>query len=365
MVDLVTSRIQSMADNRSASFHMFRRTCPPVAKRALRLLLVLMLSLSLICSSSACRHGTSSGQTVLRIGYVAPAGHPVNQAVAELCQEVTARTSRRIQFAVYSSGEPYDQMSLIHACVSGDLDAVLPLPSQLEMYSRKFAVAQLPYAFKSKDQAFRILNGPFKEWVDQDLQAYGLTYLAAFDWGYNHILNRLHTVRTPDDFRGMRIATTHNVYAQKVLANFGAKPIPVPLDAFGDESLEPWVDGYDKTLLEFQELHLVQVDSHITLTGHALNALPFLMNTRSMEQLAETDRRILSDAVMGFSARSRRLNDEATKDALEQLKKQGAEVISVDQSLFKASLINQMQMVDDYIGLSNIRDFKGMLDSIK
>lgn len=106
--------------------------------------------------------------------------------------------------------------------IMGVVDMTLGTQGSLDKYSKKFATVMLPFAFDSYDLAYEVLDGPFYDWVKDELLEQGLVYIGSWDYGFRCLTNSVREVNTPADVVGLKIRTPGEIQLQSCMEALGA-----------------------------------------------------------------------------------------------------------------------------------------------
>ena len=109
---------------------------------------------------------------------------------------------------------------------------------------------------------------------------------------------------------------------------FNAVPMPFPkvYQALADKQ----VDGQENPLPTILSSRFFEVQRHLTLSRHVYSAFVLLISKSTWESLTPSDREIVANSAADARTFQRAVNREVTSAALEQLKKLGMQVTSID-----------------------------------
>jgi TRAP-type C4-dicarboxylate transport system substrate-binding protein len=60
----------------------------------------------------------------------------------------------------------------------GAIDMSLPTQGALDKYVREFSVVMLPFVYDDYEHCWRVLDGPFSDWVAPKLESQNLVFLS-------------------------------------------------------------------------------------------------------------------------------------------------------------------------------------------
>jgi TRAP-type C4-dicarboxylate transport system substrate-binding protein len=84
----------------------------------------------------------------------------------------------------------------------GAIDMSLPSQGALDKYEKAFSVVMLPFVYKSYQHAWKVLDGPFMDWVAPKLENQGLVFLSNWEWGFRNVTNNKRPVNSSGRHEG-------------------------------------------------------------------------------------------------------------------------------------------------------------------
>ena len=94
----------------------------------------------------------------------------------------------------------------------GTIQIALPATSAIAGFDKRFQVLDLPFLFKSRESAFKALDGELGKKLDSYLAPLGFANLGYFENGFRHVTNSRKPVYTPADMKGLTL--TRNVFRE-------------------------------------------------------------------------------------------------------------------------------------------------------
>ncbi len=157
----------------------------------------------------------------LKLGHYAPETHPAHQAALMMAKGVEERTNGEVTIKIYPANILGDGNEVLEQQMNGVVDLSLPTQPMLDKYGKKgdkpFAVVMLPFVYKDTQHAWRVLDGPFAEWIAPKFDELELVHLANWEWGFRNLTNNKRPVNSPDDVKGLKIRTPGEIQLQKTM----------------------------------------------------------------------------------------------------------------------------------------------------
>ena len=209
-------------------------------KRLSVVVTALALMLSMTCAASA--------ETTMKLAHYAAVDHPGGVAAQQFADNVKERTNGEIVIEVYPNNELGAPDEMLEQNIMGVVDMTLGTQGSLDKYSKKFATVMLPFAFDSYDLAYEVLDGPFYDWVKDELLEQGLVYIGSWDYGFRCLTNSVREVNTPADVVGLKIRTPGEIQLQSCMEALGANVQSIAFNELYLSLKQGVVDGQENPL---------------------------------------------------------------------------------------------------------------------
>ena len=156
-------------------------------KRALIVLTIVLIASAGLWAGGA--QETETPETTIKFAHFTDVKHPGHLATLRFAEKVTERTNGAIKFEIYPNNELGNPPEVLEQNILGVIDMSTPTQGSLDKYSKKFAAVMCPFVFDGYEHAWRVLDGPFSEWVEPDLEEQGLVLLSTWEYGFRQITN--------------------------------------------------------------------------------------------------------------------------------------------------------------------------------
>ncbi len=270
----------------------------------------------------------AKGGLKVRMGMIAPEGHPVAVASARFARLVTQRTGGRIEVLTFPGGtlggetELYDlvQSGVLKMANVGISGAYGP---QME------APTALFYLFPHENAMWQFYGStPYKEALLK-VQDERNTVILSMNWwqGWRHVIaNR--PIRSVEDFKGLKLRypVVDNIKA-KFYAALGAKGEPIEFPAVYESLQRGIVDGFECPLYWIYGIKAHEVVKHLTLTYHItyLNS-PIINRTFWEQKLSPAEREVIRTAAWECGTYQNALQRQKRGEILAKMKESGVQV---------------------------------------
>lgn len=296
--------------------------------RKLRLLVVSSIMMTVLLLTIFTTIVAAQDVITIRMGMIAPEGHPVAKASSYFADLVERRTEGRIKIETFPGGTLGGETELADLVQSGVLKmANIGIGGA---YSPKLeAPTCLFYLFPDQDAMWDFYGSvPYKEELLR-VENERNTHFLSMNWWQNwrHLIaNR--AVEKVADFSGLRLRYSPvDPLKAKFYEALGAvgEPIEFP-DVY--ESLQRGVaDGFECPLDWIYSVKSHEVVKHLTLTSHItyLNS-PIVNKTFWEEDLSPAEREVIREAAWEAGAYQNDLQEKSSEELLDKLKEAGVHV---------------------------------------
>ena len=167
--------------------------------------------------------------------------------------------------------------------------------------------ADLPFLFASLEQARAAMDGGLGAYLSAKIEERipGYRMLGYLENGYRHISNRLRTVRTPADLKGMRIRMLPSAMHCRTFELLGAVPVPCDLKPGLEAMKSGAVDAQENPLANTVTYGAHKLHHYHTLSGHFYLSRGLYMNRAAFDSWPEALRAAMRAAVRAAIVRQR------------------------------------------------------------
>ncbi|KEA62216.1 TRAP-type C4-dicarboxylate transport system, periplasmic component [Marinobacterium lacunae] len=195
-------------------------------------------------------------------------------------------------------------------------------------------VFDLPYLFKNRDVAYKVMDGEFGQKILNGLlERTGIRAIAWGENGFRHFTNNVRPLETPEDLKGLKIRTMENPAHIAMVNSFGAIATPMAFNELYSALQQGVIDGQENPVSLIESMRFYEVQKHLTLDGHVYSPFTFIVNNGFFESLPAEYQRIIQEEAKLWSTNERKLNAEQENAGVERLKQAGMEVVSLSDEV--------------------------------
>jgi tripartite ATP-independent transporter DctP family solute receptor len=284
------------------------------------------------CLLAACaRH---DGVTVLKLAHSLDTGHPVHQGMVFMAERVADYSGGRMRIDIYPGGQLGSERELVELVQIGALDLTKVSASPLEAFVPAMKVFSLPYVFRSREHAHRVLDSEIGRRLLEAPLIARLRGLGYYDAGSRSFYMVDDPVATPADLVGKKIRVMKSQTAVEMIAAFGGSATPIAWGELYTALQQGVVDGAENNPPSFYRSRHYETCRYYALNEHTTVPDILLISLRTWEALTPEQREWLQRAVDDSVAYQRELWQVATQEALDAVRAAGVEVTHPDKQPF-------------------------------
>jgi tripartite ATP-independent transporter DctP family solute receptor len=312
-----------------------------------------------LCAGSAL---AADPQYVMKVGYIVPetqSDHIIMRDVFK--KDVEAKSGGRIKVELYPNAQLGGDRELTESVQLGTIQMAIPATSALAGFDKRFQVFDLPFLFKSKQAAYKALDGELGRKLDALLPAMGMVNLGYGENGFRHITNNRGPITKPADLKGLKIRTMENPMHIAFFKLLGANPTPMNFGELYTALQQKTVDAEENPIALVYTSKFYEVQKFYSLTGHVYSATMLVTNKKFLDKLPADLRKIVTDAARRYVVEQRKLSDKQEGEFLGLLKKAGMkvnEVTPAEKAAFVKATLPVYDSFKDVLGADLIETAK-------
>jgi tripartite ATP-independent transporter DctP family solute receptor len=269
-----------------------------------------------------------------------PFDYPTVQAVVHVDKLMRERSGGKLGISVLGFDDKDSESYTLAQVRNGALDMARVNLGVLHNLSPLTVVPALPFLFKSKEHARRILDGPTGEEILASLETHGLIGLCFYDGGPRHFYSRTKPVRTPADIRGMRVRVQQADVWGIMIRALGAEAVVIPSDRVYLSLQSGIIDAAEHNWQSYVSMRHYHVAPYFSLTAHSMAPAVLVFSKRVWDTLAPEEQRIIRIAARDSVPVMRRLwDDYETSGRLTVEAAGGSVATDVDRKSFADTLV--------------------------
>lgn len=271
----------------------------------------------------------------LKIAHVQSMTHPYTQGVKDIGKTLTEKTGGRLILEDYPASQLGSEKDTADSVANDVLEMAIISPAEIAKRYKPALIFDIPYVFRDVDHAMKVINGPIgQEMWDEFATSTNIRVVTSILYGSRHITSS-RPIHTPADLKGFKLRVTDTPVGLATGKALGANPTPM---AFSEVYLglsQGVVDGQENPIPTIIASKFYEVQKYLILSGHVLQTNQVTISDKKLKALPADLQASLFET---FEAGAKELTNvivKAEADGIEELKKNGVEVITPDMEAFR------------------------------
>jgi tripartite ATP-independent transporter DctP family solute receptor len=302
----------------------------------------------------------------LKFGHFAAEDHPGHKAALMFAEAVEKRTNGEITIKIYPAnalGAPPEVMEQI---VLGITDMGLPTQGQMDKYVKAFAVVMMPFMYDDYDHAYRVLDGPFMDWLGPTMEQENLIFLSNWEWGFRNVTNSVRPVKTPEDMKGLKLRVPPELQLQAAMEACGAIVTKINFPELYMALKQGVVDGQENPLSVIYHFKFYEAQKYLSLTRHVYNCMMHVMSKKTWDKLTPEQQAIIKEESKKAGDWYRKVAQEEEAELIKKLQENGMEIVAdPDIAAFRAAMGPAYETISEYAGKENVEMFMKMVEETR
>ena len=284
----------------------------------------------------------TAGPITLKIGWCTTLGKTdqYGNAAKEFNKALKEEAPGQFNVQYFPNRQLGDEKEMLEGLSFGTLDMAVITNSPISRIALPFQVNDLPFIYASKQQAYKVLDGPAGQELMKTLEAKNIIGLGFAEGGYRHMINNVRQVYTPEDVEGIKWRVMPNPLYIEMFRALGGNAVPMAWGEVFTAVQQGTIDGLEIPVASIYNGHFEEVTKYLSLTSHTYSALGLLMSKRTYyKKLTPDQQKAVRRAGRKAVVEARRLNTETVADLTRRLKEKGMKVNEVkDPKAFRAKV---------------------------
>jgi tripartite ATP-independent transporter DctP family solute receptor len=295
-------------------------------------ILITLFILSMVLTNSAT---CQEKQVALKLGHAVAPEHPYHLGAIKYSELIAQRTKNKVKIDVYPSTQLGNERDMVEGLQLGTIDLVVTSTGPLGGFVPRMFVVDLPFLFRDREHAYKVLDGPIGLELLDAFSARGIKGLTFWENGFRQITNNVRPIEKPEDLKGIKIRTMENKVHLAAFKTFGASPTPMAWSEVYTALQQKTIDAQENpiAIIYFQKIYEVQ--KYLALTGHFYSPTPLLMSLKAFNNLKKNIQKIMLDTAMECATYERNLLRDNEAKQLVELKAKGMQVTTPNKKPFQ------------------------------
>ena len=294
------------------------------------------ISLFIILTFSQCNY--TGGKKSLKLAHGLPTDHPVHLAMVSMAENCAKISGEELTIEIYPGGQLGSEQQCVELLQIGSLAITKVSAAVMESFTDDYKVLGLPYLFRSKEHAFKVLDGEIGQELLLSTENRWIRGLCFYDAGSRSFYTIDKPVITPDDLDGLKIRVMKSKTALEMVKALGGSPTPLSWGELFTALQSGVVDGAENNPPSFYTSHHYEVCKHYSLDEHTSVPDVLIISKKIWYRLSKKEQNWLQTAANESVSVERKLWAESVEKSLKEVEKAGVTIYYPDKSLFSGKV---------------------------
>jgi len=304
--------------------------------------------------------GTAIAQTktTLRIGHVTTLQAIAGQGSSKLKEVAEKLSNGEIEVQIFPNSQLGGELEMVSQVRLGALDMAMAGSGIVAAIEPTFSITELPFIWKSRDQAWKVLNGPIGAKMFALLEPKGIKGLSWGVWDMRGFLTVGFDVTKPDDLKGKKIRVIENPLYVRTIRAYGGNPVPMAWPEVYSALQQKAIDGVETNYHGMSDSKLYEVAKSLAVSDHIWTATVFMINKKKLESLPPKLQEVIVKAAKEAGETMFVNAGKANADAIALMEKNGVKIVRPDRADFEKAVDPVHKYFANLVGADLLEEVK-------
>jgi tripartite ATP-independent transporter DctP family solute receptor len=310
-------------------------------KKLAKIISVMVILVLVIGTASGCGRPSSKNNTtpdannntntnttekiVMKFSHDQPTSSPFHKSAEKFKEIVEKNSNGKIEVQIYPSQQLGSAREMIEGMQMGTVEMAWLPTAKFGGFDQRLTLVDVPYVFSSEDAMWKALDGEFGQELMSGLPAIGLKGLAFTAEGYK-MFSANKPIKSPEDFKGMKIRTMEAPIIMAQYKAWGANPVPIDFAEVYNSLQQKVVDGQENPVISIHDMKFYEVQKWLTQADHAYLSYFLSCSNKWFESLSPELQKVIVDASVETREFHKGLINEVNAKYLQNIKDFGTQV---------------------------------------
>jgi TRAP-type transport system periplasmic protein len=260
--------------------------------------------------------------------------HPENVGANKFKEIIEKKSNGRVEVRVHPAGQLGSQRDFVEALRSGTVEITMVTLGFFSAYDPLLNIFELPYLFRDRDHAYRVVDGPIGAQIKERVNKKGVHVMAFWEAGLRFVTNNVRPINKPDDLKGLKIRVPESKISIDGFKTFGANPAPLPFTEVYMALKQGVFDGQENPPSNIYRSKLYESQKYLSLTGHQFLVHMFMYSGQLWDQLPADMKQLVEESAVEAGKFQRDFTFQEDTKLVGALKDAGMQVNQVDKQAF-------------------------------
>ena len=280
-----------------------------------------ILAASLLAAASVA--GTAQAQERIRIAGNFARDHNSSLAIEMAKKDLEAATKGQVVLEIFPDMQLGGAQENVSQTRAGTIGATWVGMAFLSRTVPELEAVSLPFMFPSREVAYKVMDGPMGDLLNQKMADKGFVLLGFMELGPRQVTNSVRPIKTMADLKGLKIRLQPNETHLATFRALGANPQAMDIKEVYSALQQKVIDGHENPYNLVLASRFFEVQKYASNTAHFFDFIAVVASKKVYDGLKPASQAALRAAMSKAVAWQRSMAAKADADALEELKKKG------------------------------------------
>ncbi|MGE0315265.1 MAG: TRAP transporter substrate-binding protein [Lautropia sp.] len=266
---------------------------------------------------------SAHAETKLRVASNFPVEHTASQALEKFKAEVEKASNGDLKVDVFPAMQLGGATENTDQIRSGTIFAAITSIAYFTRVVPEYEAVSLPFLFKTREQAFKVIDGPVGKTLDEKMAAKGFVSLGYGELGFRHATSNGKPFKSLADFKDVKIRLQPNEVHLQTFRALGANPVAMDVKELYSALQQGVLDAQENPYNIIYTRKFNEVQKYLSDTGHFFDYVNAAANKRVFDKLAPAQQTIVRTAMKNALAWQRAEAAKLDTDYRDKLVKAG------------------------------------------
>src|SRR5882757_2329390 len=300
--------------------------------------------------------GAQAETVTLRAAHTSAASEPFQIGLQKFADSVEKASNGSIKVEIFPNAQLGDESSVLKSMQSGGI-ALSPVSnSPLAEFVPELHLFDLPFLFRDREQAYKVVDGPIGRGFEKNAEAKGLILLGFFEAGIRNVLNSVKPINTLDDFKSMKVRVIPSGINLDTFRALGANPVPIQYSQLYVALQNKTVDAAEAANSNYEAKKFYEVAPHYAMVEWQILLAPLVMSKRVYDGLTQQQQEAVRTAAREAIAAEREAYMASDDVSMKALLAAGVKVTKPDRKPWIEAVKPVMTKWAPTVGEKNLAD---------
>lgn len=288
---------------------------------------IFALATSMIALSAAAQADT------IRVAGNFATDHSSSVAMETFAEKLTELSGGDFEVNLFPARQLGGAAENVQAVKLGAVEIIWVGTAYLTRTVPELEIVGLPFQFESREDAFKVVDGPVGTALDEKLAAEDIMSLGYMELGFRQLTNSVRPIEKLEDIEGLKIRLQPNETHLATFRALGANPLAMDVNELYSALEQKVIDGQENPFSIIQVAGYPEVQEYVSNTGHFFDFISVVGNKAWFDGLSAEQQGWVTGAMDAAVAEQRKLAEEQDGAALDKIIEMGMTYTEVSPEL--------------------------------